>query len=196
MFNTKESQEYIYPKLTVMQNVLLISESTVKANSELNDNIWGKYLLPSIRTAQDMYLQQIIGRNLYVTLLGLVDDGTILDTENEHWKTLLEDYIHPYLIERVQADIIPIVSAKVANLGSVHSKDEYVENLSVENAEKLQNMHIHKADFYCKRLQEFLVANAQTYGVDECTCNTLKANLQSAASTGIFLGGYRGRILR
>lgn len=174
-----------------MQNILLISEDYVKSNSELTDNMFGKYLLPAIRTSQELYLQPVLGKTLYDTVIDVVSDGSIVDPENSHIKELLDDYIQPYLLERVLADLIPIVSAKVANLGTVHSKDEYVENLSVENAEKLQQFHIIKSDAYLKRMQEYLLANSGIFPIDSCTCDSMRSNLDSAASTGLWLGGYR-----
>lgn len=180
-----------------MQNVLLISEKYIKANSEISDNLYGKYLMPAIRTSQTLYLRPIIGESLFDKVLSLVASGNIAQTENIAYKTLLDDYIQPYLLERVLADIIPIVSAKVANLGTVHSKDEYVENLSVTDAEKLQHLHEIKADSLCKILQQYLLDNLSLYPeLDDCACNTMKANLDSAASTGIWLGGPRAYKLR
>lgn len=196
ILNANNGWNYIYRKLSAMQNILLISESTVKSNSEISDNLYGKYLLPAIRTAQEMYLQPVLGSTLYNNIIAVVSDGTITADTNSHLKELLDDYIQPYLLERVLADLVPIVSAKVANLGTVHSKDEYVENLSVENAEKLQTLHIQKSDFYLRRMQEYLLANSSMFDLDACTCNSLASNLNSAASTGLWLGGYRARILR
>ena len=175
----------------MMQNILLISEDYVKSNSELTDNLFGKYLLPAIRTSQELYLQPVLGQTLYNTVIDAVSDGSITAETNSHIKELLDDYIQPYLLERVLADLIPIVAAKVANLGVVHSKDEYVENLSVTDAEKLQHFHIIKADAYLKRMQEYLLANSQMFPIDACTCDSMQSNLDSAASTGLWLGGFR-----
>lgn len=174
-----------------MQNILLISEDYVKSNSELTDNMYGKYLLPAIRTSQELYLQPILGKTLYDTIIDVVADGSITAETNSHIKELLDDYIQPYLLERVLGDLIPIVSAKVANLGTVHSKDEYVENLSVSDAEKLQQFHIQKSDAYLKRMQEYLLANSGMFPIDACACDGMKSNLNSAASTGLWLGGFR-----
>lgn len=174
-----------------MQNILLISEDYVKTNSELTDNMYGKYLLPAIRTSQELYLAPVLGKTLYDTIIDVVSDGSIIDPENANFKELLDEYIQPFLLERVLADLIPIVSAKVANLGTVHSKDEYVENLSVADAEKLQHFHIIKADAYLKRMQEYLLANSDLFPIDSCACNSMRSNLDSAASTGLWLGGYR-----
>lgn len=175
-----------------MNNILLISEKYVKQNSEISDNLYGSYLLPSIRTSQDLYLRPIIGQNLYNSLLSMVADGSITATTSSDYKQLLDDYIQPYLLERVVADLIPVVGAKIANLGTVLANDEHIVNLSVADAEKLQTLHIQKADAYCKMLQEWLLDNKDLFPeLDGCTCNTIKANLDSMASTGIWLGGER-----
>lgn len=175
-----------------MNNILLISEKFVKQNSEISDNLYGSYLLPSIRTSQDLYLRPIIGEDLYKSILGMVADGSIVDPSNIDYKTLLDNYIQPYLLERVVADLIPVVSAKVANLGTVLANDQHLVNLSVAEAEKLQSQHIIKADSYCKMLQEYLLTNKDKFvELDDCTCDAMKANLDSAASTGIWLGGDR-----
>ena len=175
-----------------MQNILLISERMLKENSELNDNLYGSYLLPAIRTSQDIYLQQVLGRCLYNKILDLVDSGEIADSENSHYKELLDEYIQPCLIERVLADLVPIVGAKIANIGTVLNKDEYVSNLSVADAEKLQQQHIIKYDFYVKEMQQYLIDNLQMFPeLDQCTCDAIRSNLNSAASTGLWLGGER-----
>lgn len=175
-----------------MNNILLISEKFVKQNSEISDNLYGSYLLPAIRTSQDLYLRPIIGANLYGSLLEMVADGSITASTNASYKVLLDDYIQPYLLERVLADLVPVIGAKVANIGTVLANDEHIVSLSVADAEKLQSQHIVKADAYCKMLQEFLLANSGDYSeLDECACDVMRANLRSAASTGIWLGGYR-----
>ena len=47
-----------------MAEVLLTSESFVKSVSSLSDNVYGKYLLPSIREAQETSLRSILGDSL------------------------------------------------------------------------------------------------------------------------------------
>ena len=175
-----------------MNNILLISEKLIKQNTEISDNLYGSYLLPAIRTSQDIYLKPIIGANLFNTIIALVGSGEIVETENVNYKHLLDNYIQPYLLERVVADLIPIISSKIANVGTVLASDEHLVNLSVADAEKLQHLHIIKADAYCREMQEYLLANADLFPeLDECACNAISANLNSAASTGIWLGGER-----
>lgn len=180
-----------------MTKVLLISEDMVRTYSEISDNVFGKSLLPAIRTSQDVYLEQYLGSCLYKKLLSLVGDGSISAVENEAYKDLLDEYVQPYLIERVVADLIPVVGSKIANLGVYKSSDQYTENVSAGEVDRLQNLHVIKANHYAKRMQQFLKSNREAFPeLSCCSCGEIKPELESVAETGIFLGGVRGRIIR
>lgn len=179
-----------------MRNVLVVSEDTIRSNSEISDNVWGKSLLPSIRTSQDLYLQEFLGSCLYNKILDLISDGSISQTENAPYKLLLDDYITPYMIERVVADTIPTIANKIANLGVYKSNDEYANNIDNVQTDRLAQSHIDKADHYAKRMQHFLKSNKDMYPeLNECGCGDIKPCLDSAADCSIFLGGYRGRTI-
>ena len=177
----------------MINNVLLISEDFVKTNSNLGDNVWGKYLLPAIREAQHIHLQSIIGTRLYESILNKVKEGSLID----QYKELVDDYCQWYLLYEVLSDVIDILDVKLVNLGTVRTRDEYVDNISDDERVRLKSNYKFKADWYCRRLQEYLLDNADAFPeLDACACESIRANLQSAASTGIFLGGYRAKILR
>ena len=178
-----------------MTNVLFISEDFIKTNSGLNDNLFGKSLLPAIREAQDIYLQQIIGSTLYHKLLELVDEGTIGDTGNTIYKELLDEYVRSYMLYQTIVQVIPVTNVKLSNYGTTLSDDQYLVNLSQGDAELIEKHYSIIADFYARRLQEFILNNCEALDVDACTCEGIKANLQNAATTGVFLGGQRGRVI-
>lgn len=179
-----------------MNKVLVVSEDTIRTYSEISENIYGKSLLPAIRTAQDLYLQEILGSCLYNKILNLIEDGSIVDIENAPYKNLLDNYVQPYMIERVVADLIPIVGSKIANLGVYKSQDEYTQNVSAGEVDRLQYSHVVKADHYAKRMQNFLKGNRSAYPeLDACGCADVKPNLDSAEDVSLYLGGRRGRRL-
>lgn len=180
--------------LQIMNNILLISEDYIKTNSGLNDNIWGDYLLPAIRETQDIGLQSIIGSALYGSILSKVADGTIRDEENAAYKALLDDHIQVYLMYGTIVSLIPLIGVKLANLGTVISNDEHITNLSQPERDLVSSRYTHLADFYARRMQEWLLANREEFPeLDECACDTMRANLRSAATTGLWLGGIRGK---
>lgn len=181
-------------------NILLVSEDYIKTNSEISNNLYGQYLLPAIRSAQDMGLLPILGTALFDKVTDLVRTGEITASTNTYYKTLLDDKIQPYLLEKVIADLIPIVSTKVANLGNVVTyieKAEKIVTLTSAETEKLSNYHTQKADFYARRIQEYLINNYEHFPeLEEDDVLQIYANLDSAASTGLWLGGVRSDKMR
>lgn len=177
-----------------MTNILLISEDYIKTHSGLNENIWGSYLTPAIITAQDIKLQSILGDTLYEALLNLVESGRISANDKRAYKSLLDEYIQPYLMWATLSDLVPIIAIKMANIGTVLSNDEHIQNISLEERNLLQKFYEDKADFYCKRLQDYLKGTREkNIKFDLENPKYIKPNLESAASTGLFLGGNRSR---
>lgn len=175
-----------------MTNVLLISEDYIKSNSGLDDNVYGKYLLPAIREAQDMGLQTIIGGNLYDYILNAVEDNSIQNSANSNYKNLIDAYIQPYLLYKTIANAIGIASTKIANLGAMKSDDEKSYNVSKEERDYLINQYTYKADFYCELLQKYLCKNRSYFPqLSDCDCDRMKSNLYSSTSCSIWLGGER-----
>lgn len=174
-----------------MTNILLISEDYIKTHSGLNENIWGNYLTPSIREAQDIKLQSILGTNLYKSILKQIED----DTLGIKYQELIDDYIQIYLMYQTITELIPLLSVKLSNFGLVLSNDEHLVNINADEKELLRSHYENKADFYGRRLQEFLLENYTKFPeLKESDCNKIKENLYSSSSTGLFLGGLRAKI--
>ena len=178
-------------------NILLISEDYIKTNSNLNENAFGKWLLPAIREAQDIGLKPVIGECLYNKICELIQDNLISNIEYVAYKDLLDDYIQPYLLYQTLSNIVPIVNGKLANMGAVLTTDEHIVSLSQGESDLLQNYYQIRSDFYVKRLQDFIKNNRSAFKeLDACDCKAIKPNLDSSNnSSGIWLGGLRGRIL-
>lgn len=177
-----------------MTKILLISEDYVKEQSNLNDNLWGKFLLPAIREAQDINLQTIIGSCLYNRILAMVDDGSITADENVAYKDLLDNKIQDFLLYSTLANLTPTIDVKLANAGQITTNDEHIVNLTQAEADLLEKNYRNRADFYGKRLQEFLKANKAAFPELECGCGgDMAPTLDSASSCSIWLGGMRGK---
>lgn len=175
-----------------MTNILLISEDFIKTNSGLNDNVWGSYLAPAIREAQDIKLQQILGTNLYKSLLDKIADGSIKNTDFKAYKTLLDDYVQIYLMYQTISDLVPIIGVKLTNLGVMVSNDEHLTNLSQSERDLVQTYYGQRAEFYGKRLQEYLKDNCDTF--KELKGNyDMNPTLNTVSDTGLWLGGLRSK---
>ena len=169
-----------------MTNTLLISEKYVKTQSNIQDNVWGDFLTPAIREAQDIELQPIIGRPLYKKILKEVEEKDV----EERFKTLIEDWIQPYLLYQTIVSLIPSIGTKLGNIGTVISNDEHVQNISSSERENLEYRYRYLADHYKSELQKYLLANKDLY--PELTSTCLKnLNLKSSNSLPLWTGGVR-----
>lgn len=180
-----------------MTKTILTSEDYIKTNSNLNENVWAEYLLPAIREAQDIELQEYLGSCLYARLLDLVDSGDISDSANTQYKALLDDYIQDYLMYQTITDLVPIIGSKIANLGTVISNDEHVVSLTEDERSRLKTHYQYRADSCARKMQEFLLNNRDLFPeLQDCDCDRMRAHLKSCESVGLWLGGYRGRRVR
>lgn len=180
-------------------NILLLSEDRLKTFTSLNDNFFGKHIFSAIKLSQEIDLVQIIGECLYEKLLDLVSNNTIMQTESYPYKLLLDKYITNYLAYKTLSHLVQEVSPRLANFGTMVSNDEHLENVSVSERDMVRKQFEYYADAYCKKMQEYLKANKELYPELDCGCKcdgTIKPNLESAVSSQLWLGGYRGRKLR
>lgn len=169
-----------------MTNTLLISEKYVKTQSNIQDNVWGDFLTPAIREAQDIELQPIIGRPLYKKILKEVEEKYV----EERFKTLIEDWIQPFLLYQTIVSLIPIIGTKLGNIGTVISNDEHVQNISSSERENLEYRYRYLADHYKSELQKYLLANKDLYPELTSTCMK-NLNLKSSNSLPLWTGGVR-----
>lgn len=176
-----------------MTDILLISEDTIKTYSNLNENVYGKSLAPAIVVTQDIDLQRFLGSCLYKKILELVETDEIVKPLNSYYKYLLDNYITDYLIYQTIANLIPEISVKVSNLGTIISNDEHTSNLSNAERNLVISHYQNIADSYCRYMQIYLKENSSKF--PELNCSGSKPILDSSAETSLFLGGIRSKKL-
>ena len=172
--------------------VFLISEDFIKSATNISDNVQGKFLQTAMRETQQIDLQSVIGTAMLDKLCDLVSGKTINNPENVAYKELLDNCQY-YMAYSVITKLIIISAVKIDNIGPNITSDEKIENLSLSDTFTIQDYYQNKADWYCQRLQEYILANRQSLPeISEYKCHQIKANLYSAASGGLWLGGARG----
>lgn len=165
-----------------MNKVLLISEETLKTYSLVNDNIDGKYLLPAIQTAQDIDLETLIGKALLDKLCKLVETGEIVN--NSKYRTLLDDYITPYLVWQVMSNLQLGINYKLSNSGVITNDDERKSRLDYRNNQLLQEQYKHYADSYAIKLKDYLCSGDYPE-YHQCVNNS---HAEDVELCGIYLG--------
>lgn len=172
-----------------MANVLFISESFLKDNTLLHENIDFKYLRPVVILCQDIHVQPKLGTTLYDQLKNQITGGT-LTTANE---TLLTDYIQPALLYWTQAEAPTAISYKFLNKGVHQQSSENSSNASLDEINFISQKYKDKAEWYTERLVRFLLENSSDYpayanpdgGLDKIQPES------DTFTTGLFLGRRR-----
>ena len=175
-----------------MAEILLTSEAFVKSVTNVSDNLAGKYILPSIREAQEQGLKSILGDCLLSKVKHLFNTDSLEGIYKE-----LVDHCQYYLAYAAIVEVTNKVSFKIGNFGIAKSTDENLQVASYDEIVKMQYYYQTKVDAYCLELQQWLLQNKESIPeLTESHCKKLSSNLHSAASCGIFLGGGRGKIKR
>lgn len=170
-----------------MARVFLVSTKTLKENSVINNNVDDMYVLPAIEYSQDASLQPIIGTKLYNRLMDMVEDGTI--GNNEDYKYLLDEYITPFLLNKVTAEIQIPLAFKLRNQGVVQQTGENAYVPSLKDLQYVIQNYENKANFYSNRLSDYLKANRKKYQ-EYCSVDSIAdiPSNKNAYNTGLYLG--------
>ena len=173
-----------------MTNVYFIDPELVKQITNVSDNIEGKVLGPAIIEAGNA-LRDIIGDALCDKLEELILSGEIELDESFNYKLLLEKAQY-FLAYTAAALTTTLTAVKIDNFGVSRSTDEHIESLSLSDVFTISEHYQRVADDYCHKLQNWILKNKKKFPeLTESQCNDIKANLFSAASCGIWLGGTR-----
>lgn len=176
-----------------MKDILLTNAAFIKSATNISDNINEKVMTTSIREAQDINLQSIIGSAMMNKLKELVDSDQIYREDNEVYKELL-DNIQYYLAYSVIVKLCVITTYGLDNVGLYKKSDDHIETLEWNDVAQISAYYQHKADFYAKLLQEYILKHRKELPeIDENRCHDMHANLYSAASSNLWLGGKRGK---
>lgn len=178
---------------------LLCSEKFIKENSSISDNIAGKYILAALRDAQEIRLKGIIGECLLASLKGMQADGSFkldpIPDDVAPYKDLA-DRCQFFLLHATEVELLFRVSYKVANFGVSKTTDENLQVATSAEIERQQVFYQSKADAEAAQIQEWLLQNKAAFPeLRECDCARIQANLRTAASCGIVLGGARGKAI-
>ena len=172
-----------------MAEILLTSEAFVKSVTNVSDNLAGKYILPSIREAQEQGLKGILGDCLLSKVKHMFETNSLKGIYKE-----VVDHCQYYLAYSAIVEVTNKVSFKIGNFGVAKSTDENLQVASYDEIVKMQYYYQTKVDAYCLELQQWLLQNRESIPeLTECHCRKLSSNLHSAASCGVYLGGARGK---
>ena len=189
------------------REILLTSAAFVKAVTNLSDNLAGKYLMPSIREAQEIGLKGILGHALlekcktlvkYNEFRGSFNIDFNNDFEwsfgpNEAYRKLIDECQY-FLAYTAVVEVIYKTSFKLANMGVVTSQDTGMRPPTKAEIDNQRAYYQGKADACALDLQAYILERRASFPeLTENDCRRIQSNLYSAATCGIYLGGARGK---
>jgi len=169
--------------------VLLISETKLKAFTNINKNVDMDVLKAEVQIAQDIDLQTILGTKFYNHLLDQV--SATGNTFNADETTLVNDYIQPFLIQQAYFQAIPHLMYRSMNRGIVEGMMENATSVDIETMKYLRSLQKQRADFYMTRLQDYLlIGRGQNRFPDYTSQSTIDGMIPDRTqkyNNGIFL---------
>lgn len=171
-----------------MDEYLFISESYLKENSVINNNVDYKNLRPTIIMVQDIYLQAILGTAMYEDMQakGLASPrGFNADEIN-----LIQKYIQKTLLWYVLMESTPDFKFKYMNKGVMVKSSENSQAADTKDIMFLMDKWQKKAEQYAEMMTKYLTFNVTKFPkYNDCTYVGMNAN-DTNFSIGIHLDDY------
>lgn len=137
-------------------NVLFITNTDLKNKSFLNGNIDADKILPFIKVAQDIYLEQYLGTKLFNKIKTLIVSGEIALPINKDYNYLLTEYIKPVTIYSALIEYMPSAAYKFTNGGVFKHLPESSESVSKNEVDFLIEKQRYIANVYARRMVDWL----------------------------------------
>ena len=138
-----------------MDTVLLVSEQRMKNWTSLDSNIRIDVLTPSILLAQDSQIQNLLGTPFYKRL----KQGVFANDLTVNESAFLKDFVGPCLIQYSLYYLLPSLKYKMVEKGILNGTSEETQPTTLEEMKYLREQAIDMAEFYSKRLLEYLCDN-------------------------------------
>ncbi len=135
-----------------MEEVLLVSEMRLKEYGGLDENIRVEDITYNILSAQDLWIQPILGTKFYNRL----KEGVRLDNLTSDENELLQDYVAKTLIFYSIYLMLPVIKYKIVQKGILNGASEETTPTNLEELKYLRQSTLDRSEFYQKRLLEFL----------------------------------------
>jgi len=145
--------------MAIPQQVLLINGDYIRQYTELNKSVEEGYLRSSIRKAQDIELQPLLGTDLYNKILDDTKNATISGA----YLTLKDTYIKQCLVEWTLYYLIPVLDTKIDNGGIVQRISENTTPATSTGVNRLMDHHLASAKFYAQRMVNYICENSSLF---------------------------------
>jgi hypothetical protein len=161
--------------------VLFTSETYIRENSVFNLNVDTKDIYQSAYVAQDMYIEPILGTNLYEALQLSYSAQTLTPDEE-----ILMSFIKPVVAWRATQLTLPFITFNVKNKGPQLQNSDYSNGIGTAELFYIKKEVENRAEWYAQRLLNYLCQNGNLFPlyVSPGTSNTYPDKKISAYDSG------------
>jgi hypothetical protein len=144
----------------MIQHTLYISSTRLKKDTALGGSVDDYLIMPYILLAQDMHILPILGTDLDTKLKNDINQIVIDGVEQSltgDYKTLVETYIQPALVQFAFAQLIPYLRLRfVNNAVVVMGTTEQSSSATYEDLKPVMDTATNAAEFYRQRMIDYL----------------------------------------
>lgn len=168
-----------------MTKAYFISETYIKENSLVDENVDMKIMKSIIWDAQFDYMLPILGTDLYNKIISDINGSTLTGD----YLTLVNDYVAPALVKWVMYELVPSMSYKYRNKSVSKQRGDNSDFIDYKEVSKEQDRWRSKAESRSQRITKYLCVNSDLF--PEYTSNDSFDDVQpnrNNYTSGIFLG--------
>ena len=143
-----------------IQHTLFISTDRLKRDSALGGSVDDNLIMPYILLAQDMQILPILGTDLDTKLKTEIQ----ADTLSGAYKTLVETYIQPALVQFAFSTLAPYLRLRFSNNSVVvMGATEQSSSATYDDIKPLMDTATDAAEFYRQRCIDYLRDNTSSF---------------------------------
>ncbi|QDP58181.1 MAG: hypothetical protein Unbinned2365contig1001_13 [Prokaryotic dsDNA virus sp.] len=138
-----------------MSQALFVTRHDISVFTAANGNIDNDKLLPFIKIAQDIHIQNYLGTDLYNKIKSDIVGGTLAG----NYLSLLTDYIQPMLLHWSLVEYLPFGSVSIGNGGIFQKNPENSTAITKEHVDYLVEKARTTSQFYTNRFIDYMQSN-------------------------------------
>tara|TARA_R100000655_G_scaffold25878_2_gene53421 strand:- start:9214 stop:9795 length:582 start_codon:yes stop_codon:yes gene_type:complete len=143
-----------------IQHTLYISSTRLKKDTALGGSVDDNLIMPYILLAQDMNILPILGTDLDAKLKTEIQAGTLAN----EYKTLVETYIQPALVQFAFSTLAPYLRLRFSNNSVViMGATEQSSSATYDDIKPLMDTATDAAEFYRQRMIDYLRNNSSSF---------------------------------
>ena len=152
-----------------------ITETYIKTNSPITENMDPKDLYPHIESAQSMYMKNILGSDFYNDIY----TKYVAQTLNANEEILVLTYMKPAILWRAIALALPWIQFNLRNKGLMVNSDDNATPAGTAELKFMMATVNGRADFQEEELRKYLCENGELYSAYQSQTGLTKPDTSS-----------------